>query len=199
METFVFEQWLKDSRLKEKTKNVLQEQDLDTYDDLIILSDEQIEALDITVGQRNALLHAVHALKNARDPPKEPTQQVLPEKSPGDGCTAPVVSKSSTTKVVTGKRDAEEDLLFDFPKRIAHERSSKTLLAESEDQRVLDQDTEVNPQPANIEIDTEAGSLDNEQSEQLDDDVISVDETEETGDIQKLVDKILFRVIAVKR
>ena len=65
MKPFAFEKWLATFHLKETTKTVLENQDLDTFPDLLRLQDVDIDHLGLTIGQRNALKVAVKSLKRS--------------------------------------------------------------------------------------------------------------------------------------
>ena len=87
MTRFDFKTWCSDHGLKQKTIDKLGKSDLDSQEALKLVHADDIAALDLTLGQRKLLLHALAELSGA-------------EKVLKAGETKPIETASVTTKTL---------------------------------------------------------------------------------------------------
>lgn len=95
MTSFDFKTWCSDHGLKQKTIDKLWKSDLDSQEALKLVHADDIATLDLTLGQKKVLLHALAELNSA-------------EKNPKAGETKPIETTPVTTKKLASDDGLEE-------------------------------------------------------------------------------------------
>ena len=75
MTSFDFKTWCSDHGLKQKTIDKLWKSDLDSQETLKLVHTDDIATLDLTLGQKKLLLHALAELNSAEKIPKAAARQ----------------------------------------------------------------------------------------------------------------------------
>ncbi|XP_020891953.1 uncharacterized protein LOC110231286, partial [Exaiptasia diaphana] len=129
MSDFNFDEWAKEAKLKEATKECLKAKDFDEQEALELITLKDIDAMDITLGQKRLLEKAIINLKGGPTDTSNPTPNPTAAQKPAEKITTSTLAKESGLNALLRQfeTDGQLDLLVNGAEVINPEKTSAHL------------------------------------------------------------------------